>query len=79
MATKFGDKITVTVTPGLVLDTSAMLEEWLTGVYQQLCRGIEIDLDRETIGMAQKIIARVVETKQGETDQTEAQSSTVPQ
>lgn len=58
MTVKFGDKVLIVVSPGLVLEVSAMLEEWLTDLSETAG---EIDLERESIGMAQAIVARVVE------------------
>ena len=52
---KFGDQFQVTASPALVLAIDNMLQEWLTNLSQQE----NIDLTRESAGMAQRIVVAI--------------------
>ncbi|UXE61381.1 MAG: hypothetical protein KA717_39635 [Woronichinia naegeliana WA131] len=49
---KYGDKITVTMTPGLELDIAEILKKWVVHLSQQK----DIDLDREQFQTMKEII-----------------------
>ena len=52
---KFGDQFQITASPALVLAIDNMLQEWLTNLSQQE----NIDLMRESAGMAQRIVVAI--------------------
>lgn len=52
---KFGESFQVIVCPALILEIDKMLEAWLTRLSEQE----NIDLERESIGMAQEIVVAI--------------------
>lgn len=57
---KFGETFQLVVSPQIILDVEEILEEWVVRLSEQE----NIDLERETMNMAQKIILFVAQ--QGE-------------
>ena len=57
MSVKFGDRLEVIASPALVLRLEAMLSDWVMGLSTQE----EIDLEREAMSMAQRIVGALVD------------------